>query len=252
MNNVLLTGAAGGIGGGILEHLGVRGFKIIATDHPAAIKSKIRMANEGSVHWVPLDFQGLNSCAHALQSFEKNVRSCLNGSPLEAIIHNAAIQRLGAFEDLTIGDWQYTLEVNLLAPVTISRMFMSDLIKTQGSVIHISSIHSHLTKPGFTAYATSKAAISGLTRAMAVELGDRVRINAIEPAAIRTPMLEAGFANYPAQISLLEEHHPTRRIGTYEDVARAVVFLLDPANSFLNGCVLELGGGIHARLHDPL
>jgi NAD(P)-dependent dehydrogenase (short-subunit alcohol dehydrogenase family) len=118
--------------------------------------------------------------------------------------------------------------------------------------VHIGSIHSQLTKPGFTAYATSKAALAGLTRAMAVELGGTVRVNAIQPAAIATPMLEAGFADAPHLKSQLDAFHPTGAIGSPADVARAVLFLLDPVNSFLNGCVLPLGGGIHSRLHDPV
>ena len=86
---------------------------------------------------------------------------------------------------------------------------------------------------------------------MAVELGGTVRVNAIEPAAIATPLLEAGFADNPDLKAKLDSYHPTSSIGTPADVARAVLFLLDPANTFINGCVLPLGGGIHSRLHDP-
>jgi NAD(P)-dependent dehydrogenase (short-subunit alcohol dehydrogenase family) len=172
-------------------------------------------------------------------------------APLHAVVHNAAWQQLGEFSHLTHEDWQRTLTVNLLAPVAISRILLPQLVAQRGSIVHIGSIHSHLTKPGFTAYATSKAALAGLTRAMAVELGTRVRVNAIEPAAVTTPMLEAGFAQAPELKARLEAFHPTGAIGTPADVARAVLFLLDPVNIFLNGCVLPLGGGIHSRLHDP-
>ena len=168
-----------------------------------------------------------------------------------AVVHNAAVQRLGPFEQLRLPDWQHTLDVNLTAPVAISRALLPQLKRQRGSIVHIGSIHSQLTKPGFTAYATSKAALAGLTRAMAVELGGSVRVNAIEPAAIATPMLEAGFAKNPDLRAQLDEFHPIGSIGSPDDVARTVLFLLDPANSFLNGCVLALGGGIHSRLHDP-
>ena len=148
-------------------------------------------------------------------------------------------------------DWYETISVNLMAPVAISRALLPILKTNSGSIVHIGSIHSQLTKPGFTAYATSKSALAGLTRAMAVELGASVRVNAIEPAAIATPMLEAGFLDTPALKAQLQAFHPTGAVGSTSDVARAVLFLLDPANSFLNGCVLPLGGGIHNRLHDP-
>jgi NAD(P)-dependent dehydrogenase (short-subunit alcohol dehydrogenase family) len=166
-------------------------------------------------------------------------------------VHNAALQRLGSFSDLTPADWHDSLAINLLAPVALSRCLLPELIASQGSIVHISSIHSQLTKEGFTAYATSKAALSGLTRALSVEIGSQVRVNAIEPAAIRTPMLEAGFADHPEQLAQLEAFHPTGSIGTPLDVARAVSYLINPAHTFLNGCVLQLGGGIHNRLHDP-
>ena len=168
------------------------------------------------------------------------------------IVHNAALQRIGKFAQLKNTDWQATFNVNVIAPAVISRLFLSDLQKNGGSIVHIGSIHSQLTKPGFTAYATSKAALAGLTRAMAVELGNSVRVNAIEPAAIATPMLEAGFAESPALKAQLEDFHPTGTIGSPADVANAVVFLLNNTNCFLNGCVLSLGGGIHSRLHDPV
>lgn len=168
-----------------------------------------------------------------------------------AIVHNAALQRLGLFSQLSAFDWLDTLAVNLIAPVAISRALLPQLKSHRGSIVHIGSIHSHLTKPGFTAYATSKAALAGLTRAMAVELGGLVRVNAIEPAAIATPMLEAGFAATPDLKAQLQAFHPTGSIGSPADVGRAVLFLLDPSNSFVNGCVLPLGGGIHCRLHDP-
>jgi NAD(P)-dependent dehydrogenase (short-subunit alcohol dehydrogenase family) len=143
------------------------------------------------------------------------------------------------------------MSINLLAPVMISRVFLPYISNHGGSILHIGSIHSHLTKPGFTSYATSKAALAGLTRAMAIELGASVRVNAIEPAAISTPMLEAGFADFPELKDKLEKFHPTGSIGSPEDVARAVLFFLDPQNLFLNGCILSLSGGIHNRLHDP-
>ena len=133
----------------------------------------------------------------------------------------------------------------------MNKAFLPHLIRQRGSIIHIGSIHSKLTKPGFTAYATSKAALAGLTNSMAVEFGNSVRVNAIEPAAIATPMLEAGFEGNSGLRDQLNQCHPTGKIGLPEDIASAALFLLDPANRFANGCVLSLGGGIHGRLHDP-
>lgn len=248
--SVLVTGAAGDIGSALLEHLHGEGWSVIATDRPKACPPPVQQAGS-PVHWVPADLELLASGGHPLEIFAGQVGELTRWSPLTSIVHNAAVQLLGPFADLTAAEWQASLTINLLAPVAISRRLLGELIASRGSIVHISSIHSHLTKAEFTAYATSKAALSGLTRALSVEIGHLVRVNAIEPAAIRTSMLEAGFADHPDRLAQLESFHPTGSIGSPLDVARAVSYLIDPANSFLNGCVMQLGGGIHNKLHDP-
>jgi len=246
---VLLTGAAGGIGTGLVNALSDAGWAVLGSDHPKATPHQSTL--EQCHAWIPADLLALSQDSECLDAFVSQVCSATGGTDITAIIHNAALQRLGSFHQLSTSDWNQTIAVNLMAPIHINRAFVAQLRRQKGSILHIGSIHSQLTKPGFTAYATSKAALAGLTRAMAVELGDFVRVNAIEPAAIATPMLEAGFADNPELRGQLESFHPTRSIGCPSDVANAALFLLDQSNKFLNGCVLPLGGGIHSRLHDP-
>lgn len=246
---MLITGAAGGIGACLVKTLAEAGWSVLGSDHPSASPSNhLRLSCHA---WIPANLKALSRDPHQLEVFRSAVLTATENSELMSVVHNAAVQRLGSFEQIGLTDWHETLEVNLMAPVAISRALLPQLKGQRGSIVHIGSIHSQLTKPGFTAYATSKAALAGLTRAMSVELGGSVRVNAIEPAAIATPMLEAGFAQNPDLRTQLDAFHPTGSIGSPDDVARAVLFLLNPTNSFLNGCVLALGGGIHSRLHDP-
>ena len=117
--------------------------------------------------------------------------------------------------------------------------------------MNIGSVHAQATKPGFVSYATSKAALHGLTKALAVDLGGAVRVCAIAPAAIATDMLEAGFEGRASEREQLDAFHPAGRIGKPQEVAKVVAFLLQREMAFLTGSILTLDGGILSRLHDP-
>ncbi len=248
-NSILITGACGGIGNFLARELSKSGWKVIATDHPNKCKGN-NLLND--VHaFIKQDLQTLLSDPTQKSKFIEKVKQYCSVYPLKAIINNAAIQNIKLFEELTDEDWLQSIKVNLLAPISICRSLMHLLEKNNGSIINISSIHSLLTKKGFSSYSTTKAALTGLTKSLSVEIGFKVRVNAIEPAAIETPMLMEGFKENKLAFEKLKMFHPTNSIGSPEDVFNAVLFLLDPSNKFLNGCILSLTGGIHNCLHDP-
>ena len=170
---------------------------------------------------------------------------------IKALINNAAIQRVKLFEEVTINDWQETLDVNLLAPFFFTQLFLEDLTKSNGSVLNISSIHASQTKRELSVYATSKAALSSLTKLLAIELGSRVRVNAIEPGAISTQMLESGFQSEPEKRKLLDKLQPMERIGEPSEVAKLALFLTSYSARFVNGAAVAIDGGIRNQLHDP-
>jgi NAD(P)-dependent dehydrogenase (short-subunit alcohol dehydrogenase family) len=242
---VLITGALGGIGRALCEEFHTHDFRVIAVD---------RMEGDVPCHrFLRGDVAALATDPEARCSFAAEVRSVLDaeGMPLQGIVNNAAVQVLGGVDQLDVRDWQETLTTNLLGPFFMAQALLPELEKVRGSVVNISSIHEKLTKPGFVAYATSKSALSGLTRAMAVDLGARVKVNAICPAAIKTPMLEAGFAGRPEAFDALHHAHPGGRIGLPEEVAHLARYLVAEAPDFLSGSCLGLDGGIAARLYDP-
>ena len=153
---VLITGAAGGIGMGLVKALVDAGWAVIGSDHPKVqpVQRILEICNA----WIPADLSILYQNSDHLKEFVEQVCSAEGGSDLTAIIHNAALQRTGTFEELSTADWDDTIAVNLMAPVAINKAFIENIKKQKGSIIHIGSIHRQLTKPGFTAYATSKAA----------------------------------------------------------------------------------------------
>lgn len=241
----MITGAAGGIGRALVRVFHDAGYHIIATDlaeNPPDLPC---------AHYLPADLAHFAQDEAYAAEILAAIRPMLNGNGLKVLIHNAATQILGGAESLTRADWQQTLDVNLLAPFLLTQGLLPELQVAHGSVIHVGSIHARLTKKNFVAYATSKAALAGMTRALAVDLGPRVRINAIEPAAIETDMLKAGFAKKPELYAQLEHCHPQQRIGQPEEVARLALAMADGGMAFLHGACVGLDGGISGRLFDP-
>lgn len=245
MKYVIVTGAAGGIGQAMVGAFIEAGHEVVAVDVADEV-----LERRGQ-HYVQCDLaRTVNDQAYADEVFGQ-IRRLMQGHELVALVNNAAVQVLGPTENLHRDAWRCTLDVNLLAPFFWAQAFLGELERAKGCVVNVSSIHARLTKPGFIAYATSKAALSGLTRAMAVELGARIRVNAIEPAAISTPMLRAGFAEDQGGFARLEEFHPSGVIGTPDDLAQMALSLVQHPGRFLNGMVIGYDGGIAGRLHDP-
>jgi NAD(P)-dependent dehydrogenase (short-subunit alcohol dehydrogenase family) len=245
---VLITGACGGIGRALCSGFRAAGWTVIATDHPSVIGGMD--ATSPWHHLIPIDLAQMAD-EPVRKAFMDTFATIPESSELKALVNNAAVQRLGSTDAIRAADWRETFQVNVEAPMFLTQALLAHLERNRGSVINIGSIHAKLTKPGFVAYATSKAALSGLTRALAVDLGARVRVNAICPAAIATPMLEAGFADNTDGRRALNAFHPTERIGQPDEVARVAVWLASADVPFLNGACVDLDGGIGARLHDP-
>ena len=238
----LITGAAGGIGCAMVCAFEAAGWQVVSTDLQP-------LARAG--HLV-LDIATFTDPTRADHQRAVAALQAATGGRLKALVANAAHQVVKPSDALTAVDWQQTLGVNLLSPFWLAMAFKSELAANQGSFLAISSIHARLTKPGFVAYATSKAALSGMVRALAVELGSQVRCNAICPAAIATPMLVAGFDGQPEALAALQAFHPVGRLGQPDEVAQAALYVCSDAAGFLNGACLDLSGGIGARLHDPV
>lgn len=240
-NGVLVTGALGGIGRAICSCLSSNGYSVIGTD----IKAKENIPNCR----FTLEMDLLQLVGDSLYRNQK--MNELNKLPVEIVglVNNAATQLLNRFEDIR-EDWLETISVNLTAPMLLSQQLLPVLERNSGSIVNIASIHHVLTKPRFVSYATSKSALIGLTKSMAVDLQGRVRVNAISPAAILTDMLKAGFDYDDTALDQLKGLHPTKTIGYPEEVARLVLLLLGNESKFINGANLQLDGGISSVLND--
>jgi NAD(P)-dependent dehydrogenase (short-subunit alcohol dehydrogenase family) len=243
--SVLITGANGGIGRALCAAFRADGWHVIATDRQASSKAPCNS-------YVAADLSRICTDAAYRRDRLARMRAALpHKGRLGALVNNAALQVVAPVEKLTAADWAATCNVNAIAPFLLVQGLLKELAAARGAVVNVGSIHATQTKAGFSAYATSKAALVGLTRALAVELGGRVRVNAVCPAAVDTPMLRAGFKGNRKKLSALAGCHPSGDIGVPGDIASFVVTLASPAAPYVTGATLNLDGGISSRLFDP-
>ena len=246
LETVIITGACGGIGRALVNEYRNANFHVIAID------SRSKIDELGDVDFLQFNLAKLATDADSKTLLKIAIEKMIGKNKIKALINNAAIQKVKRFEEVNIKDWQETFDVNLLAPFFLTQLFLEELTKSNGSVLNISSIHASQTKKGFSVYATSKAALSSLTKLLAIELGSRVRVNAIEPGAISTQMLESGFQSEPEKRKLLDRLQPMGRIGEPSEVAKLALFLTSDRARFINGSAVAIDGGIRNQLHDPL
>ena len=176
----------------------------------------------------------------------EKIRKRLEGVPLNALVNNAAIspkgeagKRLGSIETET-SIWDHVFQVNFFAPMMLARGLIKELEMGRGSIVNITSIAGSRVHPfAGSAYATSKAALSALTREMAADFGPYgVRVNAISPGEIETSILSPGTEE-------LIKHIPLRRLGEPDEVAEIIYFLCSEKASYISGAEIHVNGGQH-------
>lgn len=240
----IITGSSGGIGNALVKRYIDAGFKVIGID-------LYESNSQASFSFIEADLNRFCIQDSYRTLLINSVIEKIGQEALHVLINNAALQIISPTSEISTSDWLNVMNVNVNAPLLLIRDLLPKLRSSKGSIVNISSIHAEITKPGFAMYATSKAALSGMTRALAVDIGGEVRVNAIAPAAIETPMLSAGFCDKPDALSALKAYHPVGFIGKPHEVADAAFFLSSEESKFLNGAIIKLDGGISARLYDP-
>lgn len=238
---VFITGVLGGIGEGLAKAFKEDGYYVIGVD----IRKN---ATPHCDKFITFDIEKYTVSV----AYRKKMNTLFTTEikTLDVLVNNAAVQLLGAVNEITIEDWNHTLSVNLTGPLLLSQFFAPNLVKTKGCIINVASIHHQQTKKRFVAYATSKSALVGLTKAMSVDFEGKVRVNAISPAAIDTPMLHQGFGNNKKMVEKLNSIHPSQRIGKPQEVAKLALLLAKDELGFINGANIEIDGGISNVLKD--
>ena len=240
---LLLTGASRGIGHATVMRFAASGWRVISCSrHPFPESCPWELGRDDHMQ---VDLADAADTARAIADIRE--RLAVDGSLLDALVNNAAISpkaaggaRLNA-TDTSIEDWHHVYQVNFFAPLMLVRGLLDELERAQGAIVNITSIAGGRVHPfAGSAYATSKAALAALTREMAADLGPRgIRVNAISPGEIDTAILSPGTGK------IVEEQIPMQRLGSPEEVARAIYFLCSEQSSYVHGAELHINGGQH-------
>jgi len=164
-------------------------------------------------------------------------------------VNNAGINRRNPFTadpDSVAKDWQDVLSVNLNGAFNVTHAFLDQLRATKGRIVNIASVQSfmHVRTPASPAYTASKHGVLGLTRALAAELGKYgIRVNAIGPGLIETPLNAQARANNPDMVKIFLEHTPLGRTGSPEDIVGPALFLASDLSAYVTGTVVMADGG---------
>ena len=237
---LILTGASQGIGHATVAYFSARGWRVITCarrDVPADCRRDPNWS-----HHIAAD---LSNKEH-VQRFITEALTVLAGAPLQALVNNAGVspktpykERLGCLNG-DIEGWREVFELNFFAPLTLARGFAKPLARAKGAIVNITSIAGHYVHPfAGSAYSTSKAALSGLTREMAAEFAEiGVRVNAVAPGEIQTSMIQPEYETLIPRI-------PMGRMGTAADVAGAIYYLVGDESGYVTGSEIFVTGGQH-------
>jgi len=242
----VITGAGSGIGRAIASGYAREGARVVLLDinEKAASEAAQEIRNSGgnAMSFV-LDVTRREDCvAVAKQVADK-------AGAVTVLVNNAGIARrngmLGAAEAV-IKDWEDIIAINLTGVFNVTHAFLEPLRAAKGRIVNIGSIQSfvHLRTPSSPAYTASKHGVLGLTRALAAELGkDGVRVNAIGPGFIETPLNEKVRASNPELAKIFIDHTPLGRAGKPEDIVGPAIFLASDMSGYVTGSIVMADGG---------
>jgi NAD(P)-dependent dehydrogenase (short-subunit alcohol dehydrogenase family) len=244
-----VTGGASGIGRAIATGFAKEGAEIVILDaNAAAAEAACREIRDvgGTAHGIALDVTDRAACARVAGQVAESI------GKVSVLVNCAGINRRNAVTAARAAvakDWDDILSVNLDGTFNVTHAFLDPLRARKGRVINIGSIQSfmHVRWPNSPAYTTSKHGVLGLTRALAAELGkDGVRVNAIGPGLIETPLNAEARAKYPNVVQAFLEHTPLGRTGKPEDIVGPALFLASDLSAYVSGTIIMADGGYRA------
>ena len=239
----LVTGAGKGIGAGCAIGLAEAGADVVLAARTErdleAVAADVRDRGRRALV-VPTDVTDSDQLGRLVDA------AVAEFGRLDILVNNAGGWMPRPFMETSQRNLEAALRFNVTAAFVLSQLVVPHMVAGDGgAIVNISSRSASMVQPAFTAYATAKAALSMLTRAMAPELAPKVRVNAIEVGGVETAALESVLTDSEVRRQL-EANTPMHRVGQPEDIAAAVVFLASDASSWVTGKIFEIDGGVES------
>ncbi|UYV39500.1 SDR family oxidoreductase [Rhodobacteraceae bacterium D3-12] len=231
----MIVGGANGIGAATATELAAQGMKPILCDLDGEQASLVAAQLGG--HGFTLDVTDRSACFAVAEEIFARFGAA------SVLVNSAGVARVAAIEDQgSPAAWDSSLDVNLTGNFNMVHSLLSQLRETAGVIVNVASVmaqrSSAMTHVGYSA---SKGGVCALTRALCRQLAeDGIRVNAVAPGFIETPMLAANMTDFGP---LLEQHVPMKRLGRPEEVAKVIAFLCSDAASFVSGAIVPVDGG---------
>jgi 3-hydroxybutyrate dehydrogenase len=249
----IVTGSTSGIGEGIARALAAAGNNVVLNGFgDAAAIEKLRASIEAE-HKVKCIYSGADMTKPAdIEALFATTREKLG--PVDIVVNNAGVQHVSPVEDFPIAKWDLIIALNLSSAFHTTRLAFPDMKKAKwGRIINIASAHALVASPFKSAYVAAKHGILGFTKTTALEGATHgIRVNAICPGYVKTPLVEGQIADQAKARGISEEAvirdvilaaQPTKEFVKVEDVAALAVFLTSDAANQINGAALSIDGG---------
>ena len=237
-NNIIVTGATGGIGNSIIKKLYNAGANILATGTKNEKLEELKKKFQ-NIQTFKFDISQTDNLENFIDEATKQL-----GGKLDCIVNNAGVTQDNLAIRMSIEEWQKVIDINLTSTFLISKFAIKKMLKNKkGKIINITSVVGHTGNLGQTNYTASKAGIIAMSKSLAIEYAKKnINVNCISPGFIKTAMTDKIDEKFK---EVIISKIPSARLGEPEDVANAVIFLASPQSDYINGETLHVNGGMY-------